>query len=190
MVPFDYPRRSRAMLDRFLGVDISTIGGAPVISVVGGDKDALTSVGGTPNSSLAEQEQQGRIQEAQWAAYRKSGEVALVIVVIAASAWGFFVWRARRRAAGYQGVWTRDPDESRGLGLGSVGRRKGRNGDVEAADFNENELDDFAEGGSSGSREAANGQKEKKIRMEDEERERFSLGNDSDEENDGKKGHA
>jgi len=29
MVPFDYPRRTRDMLDRFMGVDISSIGGKP-----------------------------------------------------------------------------------------------------------------------------------------------------------------
>jgi carboxypeptidase D len=190
MVPFDYPRRSRAMLDRFIGVNIENIGGAPAASIVGGDKDALTSVGGTPNSTLAEQEQEDKIKDAQWAAYRKSGEVALVIVAIAAGAWGFFIWRARRRGIAYQGVWTRDPDESRGLGLNglagkALGRRRARTGnDVEAADFDENELDDLAEASSSGS---GDGQKEKRIQMEDDERERFSLGHDSDEEDDGKK---
>ncbi|KAF2672778.1 carboxypeptidase B-like-like protein [Microthyrium microscopicum] len=185
MVPFDHPRRTRAMLDRFMGVDIANIGGPPALSLIDGDEDPQTSVGGTPNSTLAHQETDDKIKDAEWKAYRKSGEVALVIVAIAAGAWGFFVWRARRRRAGYAGVWTRDPDEEAGAGLMLNGLRNGlrgksarRNGDIEAADFDENELEDLGEGSSLDSSPKA--RHEEKGGIED--RERFSLGVDSDEE--------
>lgn len=187
MVPFDYPRRSRAMLDRFMGVDIGDIGGSPLPSLIDGDEGPPTSVGGTPNSTLAHQEQDDKIKDAEWKAYRKSGEVALVIVIIAASAWAFFIWRARRRRAGYRGVWTSDPDENGnggGLGLNGLASAVGRTtkrsrsgGDIEAADFNENELDDLAEGSSSSS---VDGRQEKHNRLEDPSR--FSIGADSEDD--------
>jgi carboxypeptidase D len=161
MVPFDHPRRTRDMLDRFMGVDIGPIGGSPVVSVIDGETAPVTSVGGTPNSTLAQQEQGERIKDAEWKAYRKSGEVALVVVALAAAAWGVFVWRARRRAgrgprssssssARYKGLWTSDPDddEEEGIGLGLNGGARGAaarrraNGDVEAGDFDETRLRD------------------------------------------------
>ncbi len=152
MVPFDYPRRTRDMLDRFLGVDIASIGGKPADSRIDGEKGVETSVGGHPNSTSAEQAEAEKLEEAKWAAYYKSGEVALIVVIILASVWGFYVWRDRRRRAGYEGVFG-------GSNAHLVrGKRQGR--DVEAADFDESELDDLhvaspgphddgAEGGSS-----------------------------------------
>jgi len=38
MVPFDYARRTRDMLDRFMGVDIGSIGGVPTDSRIDGEK--------------------------------------------------------------------------------------------------------------------------------------------------------
>jgi carboxypeptidase D len=146
MVPFDLPRQSRDMLDRFMGVDISDIGGAPASSLIDGEElGPPTVVGGTPNSTAAKQEQGEKIADAVNKAYRKSGEVALVIVAIAAAAWAFFICRARRRRKGYRGVFATDPDEDEG-GLRLNGRAKGRRGvggDLEAAAFDENELDDL-----------------------------------------------
>lgn len=144
MVPFDYPRRTRDMLDRFLGIDISAIGGEPSDSRIDGEKGPLTSVGGHPNSTKAEENKTKELQEATWKAYYRSGEVALVVVAIAASLAGFFVWRDRRRRAGYKGV--RGLEEGResliaGMGLDNF-RRSGNNG-VSAADFDERELDDL-----------------------------------------------
>lgn len=134
MVPFDYPRRTRDMLDRFLGVDIASIGGKPADSRIDGEKGVETSVGGHPNSTTAEQAEAEKLEEAKWAAYYKSGEVALIIVIILASAWGFYVWRDRRRRAGYDSLF--------GVSNSHLLRkRQGR--DVEAADFDESELDDL-----------------------------------------------
>lgn len=144
MVPFDYPRRSRDMLDRFLNVDIASIGGTPANSRIDGEKGVETSVGGHPNSTAGEQAEQGKLEKAKWAAYYKSGEVALVVVIILASIFGWYVWRDRRRRAGYQGLFGRSDSQifSGGMGLGSS--RSKRNGpDVEAADFDESELDDL-----------------------------------------------
>lgn len=168
MVPFDYPRRTRDMLDRFIGVDIATIGGIPADSRIDGEKAGLeTSVGGHPNSTAAEEDEKQKLKEAEWKAYYKSGEAALVVVVIAASIWGCFVWRGRRRQKGYTSV---------PLGNGSLAleafRSKPGNRDVEAADFDENELDDLQ------SRPTPNGG------PRDLDAEQYSLGSDS--EGDGK----
>ena len=143
MVPFDYPRRSRAMLDRFMGVDIASIGGLPADSRIDGEKGVETSVGGHPNSTAAEEAEKDKLEDARWAAYYKSGEVALIVVIILASVFAYYVWRDRRRRAGYHGLFGGNSDSQifpgNGMGLG------GRNGrrDVEAADFDESELDDL-----------------------------------------------
>lgn len=139
MVPFDYPRRTRDMLDRFIGVDIASIGGKPVDSQIDGEKAGTeTSVGGHPNSTVATAEEKEKLKDAEWRAYYKSGEAALVVVAIAASVWGFFVWRARRRRRGYMGV----PLNQSNGDLGRFGS-KAMSRDVEAADFDESELDDL-----------------------------------------------
>ena len=163
MVPFDYPRRTRDMLDRFLGVDIASIGGKPADSRLDGAKGVETSVGGHPNSTTAEQAEVEKLERAKWAAYYKSGEVALVVVIILASAWGFYVWRDRRRRAGYEGV----------LG-GSNGHllRKRQGRDIEAVDFDESELNDLHIASPDP--------------QEDGVEERYSLGGDSDEEDIGR----
>lgn len=146
MVPFDYPRRTRDMLDRFIGVDIASIGGAPTDSRIDGEKGLETSVGGHPNSTLAEQAEQDRLEDAKWAAYYHSGEVALIVVSILASVWGWYVWRQRGRRAGYQGLLA----GSTGNFFGELANNDGSNlarhkfhrgRDVEAADFDESELD-------------------------------------------------
>lgn len=148
MVPFDYPRRTRDMLDRFIGVDIGSIGGTPADSRIDGEKGPETSVGGHPNSTAAEEAEQSKLQEATWLAYRRSGEVALVIIILLAGTWGFFVWRDRKRRRGYRGVFGHDDDDEGGGGLrldGFADRIRGkRSRDVEAADFDEAELDDLA----------------------------------------------
>ncbi|KAM5441795.1 Cell death protease [Microsporum ferrugineum] len=107
MVPFDFPRRSRDMLDRFLGVDITTIGGDPADSRIDGLKGTITSVGAHPNSTTAEEREKEKMKIAAWQAYYKSGEIALIVVAIAATIWGFFVWRSKRREQGgeYQGIY-------------------------------------------------------------------------------------
>jgi carboxypeptidase D len=162
MVLFDFARRSRDMLDRFMGVDISSIGGAPTNSRLDGEKGPATTVGDAahPSSGMTggdddldetneDEETQKKLQKAKWQAYRKSGEVVLVIVAVAAAVWGYFVWRDRRRRKGYQGLGVQLPtggamSGSRRGGLENFrNKRNGRAGDVEAGDFDESELDDL-----------------------------------------------
>ena len=178
MVPFDYPRRTRDMLDRFIGVDIASIGGTPADSRIDGEKGLETSVGGHANSTVAEEQQKDEISAATWAAYRRSGEVALVVVLIAVGVWAYFIWRDRRRRRGYRGVQSSDPYDgpgSSGLGLNgsafSRAKRTREERDIEAAAaFDEAELDELAADG--GHREKLG-------------RDRFRLDDDEDEEGHG-----
>ncbi|KAK4541290.1 hypothetical protein LTR36_008206 [Oleoguttula mirabilis] len=124
MVPFDYPRRTRDMLDRFMGVDIASIGGTPADSRIDGEKaHPETSVGGhQTNSTLAQQAEEDKVSAAKWAAYQRSGEVALVVMILLVGVWGFVLYRARRRRAGYASVFGADPYDGSGNGRGnSVG---------------------------------------------------------------------
>ncbi|KAK0653412.1 Pheromone-processing carboxypeptidase kex1 [Lasiodiplodia hormozganensis] len=144
MVPFDYPRRTRDMLDRFMNVDLSSIGGKPVDSKIDGEKGPLTSVGSHPNSTAAEEEQEQALEDATWKAYYKSGEVALVVVASLACVGGYLVWRDRRRKAGYQSIfpWAKDNGSSimsRGMGLEGFRSRSNTDRDMEAA-YEEHEL--------------------------------------------------
>lgn len=176
MVPFDYARRTRDMIDRVMGVDIASIGGKPTDSRIDGEKGLETSVGGHTNSTAAEAEQQEKLDAAKWHAYYKSGEIVLVIVAIAAAAWGYYIWRERRKVAGYQGVLGGDST----LSLGGAGARvRGyrdrfrssvSRGDVEAADFDESELDEL----------------HVRPPAEEPEREQYSVGSESDEDEDEK----
>ncbi|KAI9801377.1 MAG: Cell death protease [Sarcosagium campestre] len=149
MVPFDYPRRTRDMLDRFVGVDIASIGGAPTDSRIDGEKGLETSVGGHPNSTAAQDEQDARLSQAKWDAYYRAGSFALVIVAAAAAAWGYYVWRDRRRRLGYAGLTNPASGHRRngsalvGSGLESFRHKRPGRRDVEAADFDESELDDL-----------------------------------------------
>ncbi|KAG9778888.1 Pheromone-processing carboxypeptidase KEX1 [Exophiala dermatitidis] len=158
MVPFDWPRRSRDMLDRFMGVDIASIGGKPADSRIDGEKaGAETSVGGHPNSTAAIEDEKLKLKEAELKAYYRSGEAALVVVLIAAGLFGWWVWRGRRRL--------------RGQGYVSVPLRNGSNAkgaDVEGG-FGDNELDDL---------EASHRQKHLGS-------DPYDLASDSDEEDDG-----
>lgn len=156
MVPFDYPRRTRDMLDRFMGVDIGSIGGTPIDSKIDGNKAGpQTSVGGHPNSTIAEEQEAEKLQDAKWAAYYRSGEVALVVVIIAAAAWFWYVYSERVKMKGYQGIWqgpnvvmdgVRDMVSGAGR-LGSFAFQGGNKGkrDLEAADFDEAELESLDE---------------------------------------------
>lgn len=137
MVPFDWPRRTRDMLDRFMGVDIASIGGQPADSRIDGEKaGSETSVGGHPNSTAAIEGEKQKVKDAELKAYRRSGEAALLVVIVAAGLFGWWVWRSRRRA--------------RGIGYMSVPLANGMPGkgrDVEAVDFDENELDNLRPAG-------------------------------------------
>ena len=154
MVPFDYPRRTRDMFDRFIGVDIASIGGKPTDSRIDGAQGLETSVGGHPNSTVAQEAEAAKLEAERWSAYKQAGEAALVIVVLAAAIWGFFIFRARYRRRGYSGVLPADPQDRFGtrgeLGLDGprhslADRRRRERGDIEAAaDFDEAELDELS----------------------------------------------
>ncbi|KAK2615646.1 hypothetical protein N8I77_002384 [Diaporthe amygdali] len=177
MVPFDVSRQSRDMLDRFMGVDISSIGGKPTDSYLDGEKLPETSVGGTAGNSTASQEaEKEKLEAAKWSAYQRSGEIILVIVSVAAAAWGYFVWKERRKrkGLGYLGL-----SQGSSIGLQTSQRRDFRSRgatnarDLEAADFDEAELDDLHV-----ESPTVEGHEEGVLGTE----RRYSLGGDSDDE--------
>lgn len=142
MVPFDHPRRSRDMLDRFMKVDISSIGGEPTDSRIDGEKGPETSVGGAANKTSNAHHEAEKIDEAKWAAYQRSGEVVLVIVILAAGGWAYFLWRQRRGRASYRVLGEDDGNNGGGTRLHVFSRRQGE-GDLEAAAFDERQVDDL-----------------------------------------------
>jgi carboxypeptidase D len=99
MVPFDYPKRTRDMLDRFVGVDIRGIGGEDSKSQVGGETNRPpTSVDETTKQSEeTEEEEKEKLKQATWRAYYRAGAAALVFVIFAALGLGYFVYRQRRK---------------------------------------------------------------------------------------------
>ncbi|RKF83113.1 Pheromone-processing carboxypeptidase kex1 [Golovinomyces cichoracearum] len=153
MVPFDYSRRTRDMLDRFMKVDISSIGGTPTNSRIDGEKGIETSVGGHPNSTAAQEAELAKLEAAKWSAYYKSGEIVLVIVTIAAAGWGYFIWRERKKRAGYSGLFGDDTPMALGgarrviraddMHLKSSRMESKIRRDVELEDFDESALEDF-----------------------------------------------
>ncbi|CAG7952181.1 unnamed protein product [Penicillium nalgiovense] len=141
MVPFDNPRQSRDMLDRFMKVDIASIGGQPSDSRIDGEKLPQTAVGGQANSTAAEQNEKERLKQTEMHAYTKSGEAVLVIVIIGVIAWGFFICRSRRTRRGYRGVSNNDMSDSTSVLSRFQNKHSGR--DVETGDFDEAELDEL-----------------------------------------------
>lgn len=162
MVPYDVPRQSRDMVDRFMRVDIASIGGSPADSRIDGEKLPQTSVGGHPNSTAAEQQEKERIKETEWKAYAKSGEAALIVVIIGVSVWGFFIWRSRRHHRGYRGVYQKETSHNGSSVLERFHNKRSGTNDVEAGDFDESELDDLHSPGL--------------------DREHYAVGDDSDED--------
>ncbi|KAF8474916.1 pheromone-processing carboxypeptidase kex1 [Kalaharituber pfeilii] len=166
MVPYDYPRRTRDMLDRFLGVDIGEIGGQPTESRIGGEKVPVTSVGGTPNSTLHEQNEKEKLDKARWDAYYHSGEIALIFVATAAAIWGTVICCARRRRA--------RSAKYRSLN----GHGKGKERRMEEGEFDENELEDLT----------VETPMFDRARYREMDQDRYSVGGDSSDEGEGDTG--
>lgn len=163
MVPYDVPRRSRDMFDRFIKVDIASIGGQPAESRIDGEKLPQTSVGGHPNSTAVEQQEKEKLKQAEWKAYAKSGETALLVVIVGVSLWGFLIWRSRRRNRRYREVYQNGSANSRSV-LDRFRNKRSEATDIEAGDFDESELD--------------------RLHPPETERERYSIGEDNSDEED------
>ncbi|RVD89205.1 uncharacterized protein DFL_000222 [Arthrobotrys flagrans] len=138
MVPFDVPMQSLDMLDRFIGISKDGLGHIPMKP--SGKQSSSAGSGSIPaNATLSEEEEkaeQEKLEKERWKAYYRSGEIVLVIVIVAAGVWGYWVWRQRRAMA---------DGHSNGIaytGLGQ-GKRSRRTTDIEDGDFEESELDDL-----------------------------------------------
>lgn len=143
MVPFDWPRRSRDMLDRFINVNITSIGGSPGDSRLDGEKLPETTVGGHQNETASTEHEDEKLKDAEWKAYTKSGEAALIVVIIGVSVWGYFIYRSRRQRHGYRSVYrdATSPDGSSSILNRFRKTEKSGDRDLEATDFDEAELD-------------------------------------------------
>lgn len=152
MVPFDWPRRSRDMLDRFMRVDISSIGGQPSDSRIDGEKLPETTVGGSKEDQQEKADHDAAKDRAKWEAYRRSGEIVLVIVVVASVAWGYFVWSQRRQGNSAYHALGGGSIQMRGVrrqsSHGSSSHGGGRNdGDLESTAFAETDDEEEQGGG-------------------------------------------
>lgn len=136
MVPYDYPRRARDMLDRFVGVDIRNIGGEDGESRIDGETNRPpTSVDETTKQSEeTEEKEKEKLKQATWRAYYKAGAAALVFVIIAALGLGLFVYRQRRKQ-GARGL--------RDVVMGKLRRPQNRMVRLEEGLEDENELDEL-----------------------------------------------
>lgn len=158
MVPFDYPRRTRDMLDRFMGVDIASIGGKPADSRIDGEKGLEVSVGGHPNSTIAQEKEKQRLKQAAREAYYKSAGLAALVTIFLLCLWAWMAWRDRRRRqqqndptrGAYQEVYDTSsgdillaPHHQRHKRYRQQRQRQAREADLEAADFDESELDNL-----------------------------------------------
>jgi carboxypeptidase D len=143
MVPFDWPRRSRDMLDRFINVNITSIGGSPGDSRLDGEKLPETTVGGHKNETTSTEHEDEKLKDAEWKAYTKSGEAALIVVIIGVSVWGYFIYRSRRQHRGYRSVYRDEisPDGSSTILNRFRKNERSNDRDLEATDFDESELD-------------------------------------------------
>lgn len=150
MVPFDHASRTRDMLDRFMGITSRDVGktidshidGEDLDETIPSDQDSMPAPP-TDNAPIDDTEQ-ARLEAATWAAYQRSGEAALVVVLIAAGLAGFFIYRDRaRRRKGYLGVFAADPYDDNG----GAGERRERSDIENAAAFDEAELDNLTANG-------------------------------------------
>lgn len=139
MVPFDWPRRSQDMLNRVMGVDVELAASVlPHDSHVEGD-----IVANHTTTADAGHDTQKEVDKAKWDAYYRSGSVVLVIVIIAAGIWGWYIWRERRKRHGYQGIAGGEGHRTGGHRAIDRFQERGPARDVETGDFDESELDDL-----------------------------------------------
>lgn len=138
MVPFDVPMQALDMLDRFVGVGKEGLGHIPMQP--SGKQSTSSGSGSIPTNSTEvggeEEDEQSRLDKERWKAYYRSGEIALVVVLIAAGLWGYWVWRQRKDSAGAY---------TNGIAYTGLSQGKSPRGgtDLEEGDFDESELDDL-----------------------------------------------
>ncbi|KAJ8097018.1 Alpha/Beta hydrolase protein [Lipomyces tetrasporus] len=141
MVPLDVPLESRDMLHRFMNVDYRFSGTVPPKSSVG---DVASGNGTVPDTdSGTDEDADKKIQDATRAAYFRAGELALIIVALAATGFGAFVLYQRRQArkGGYRTVGFAKRDQMIRLEDGSRAMSSGTT--VDDDQDNVNELDEL-----------------------------------------------
>ena len=96
MVPYDVGARSLDMLNRFMNVDVSTIGSPDQSSTIGGTKAGPSTSVEDISKAAQEEEQAAAVTAAKWRGYYEAGGVVLVIVAIGACVLGWYVYRQRQ----------------------------------------------------------------------------------------------
>jgi carboxypeptidase D len=130
-------------LDRFINVNITSIGGSPGDSRLDGEKLPETTVGGHKNETASTEHEDEKLKDAEWKAYTKSGEAALIVVIIGVSVWGYLIYRSRRQRRGYSSVYrdATSPGDSSTILNRFRKNEQLADRDLEATDFDESELD-------------------------------------------------
>lgn len=104
MVPYDFSRRTRDMLDRFMGINLSSIGGEGTESTIGGSKpDTPTSFEDATSDAADEIEDKNTPLE-KYKQYYRAGTVALIVVILAVCCLVWFIWKHKgsiRRRSGF-----------------------------------------------------------------------------------------
>ncbi|KAK9450156.1 Alpha/Beta hydrolase protein [Limtongia smithiae] len=129
MVPVDQPLAVRDMMHRFIGLDYNFPGVTPPQSSVGGNSTAPGTGDGSEGDSSREgdnsddDEAQKKIKDATRAAYFRAGELALIIVALAAAGFAVFVIYQRRQDGrrGYRTVGFAKQDQVLRMEDGSGG---------------------------------------------------------------------
>lgn len=105
MVPYNHARRTRDMLDRFMGINLSTIGGESSESTIGGSaSDVPTSFEEATELAAVDKIDAEKSLIEKYRKYYKAGSVALVVVIIAVCALVWFIWKHKgsiRRRYGF-----------------------------------------------------------------------------------------
>jgi len=107
MVPVDLPLQSRDMVNRFMNVSVSSIGGASHESLIAGSKAGPSTSVSDDQIKQDEADEAARISQATRRAYYKAGGVALLFVIIASLVLAWWVYR-QRKLRGLVGFGLRD----------------------------------------------------------------------------------
>ncbi|OLL22568.1 Pheromone-processing carboxypeptidase KEX1 [Neolecta irregularis DAH-3] len=106
MVAFDYPDRALDMINRFMGVNVTSLSDHIKESTVGSNLNPL-SLNTSP--APADSKNSTKLETVTQKAYSRAGSIALVVVIMAVGLLGWYIWRQAKRE---RGLWQHKRDRS------------------------------------------------------------------------------